>query len=258
MGIIQDSLLAVQKMTKRSVFIEKDLCFNILMWVTQWNGRIPIPAILKPRELWTGKQLLSAILPKINLKGKSNTGPAKDSNGHSLPNTFCAYDNRVTIQEGELLEGIIDKNTIGKSMGGLIHTIWLDCGPEETARFMNQVQQLVNYWVLQHSFSIGACDAVADVDTMKQIESTINKAKLQVLDLVRQGQRGKEGKLEIQPGRTMMESFEQLVNKVLNTARDHAGKSAQSSLDETNSVKAMVTAGSKGSFIILKLRFDLI
>jgi DNA-directed RNA polymerase II subunit RPB1 len=47
----------------------------------------------------------------------------------------------------------------------------------------------------------------------------------------------------------MIESFEQLVNKVLNTARDHAGKSAQSSLDETNSVKAMVTAGSKGSFI---------
>jgi DNA-directed RNA polymerase II subunit RPB1 len=48
----------------------------------------------------------------------------------------------------------------------------------------------------------------------------------------------------------VIESFEQLVNKVLNTARDHAGKSAQSSLDETrNSVKAMVTAGSKGSFI---------
>merc|ERR1719261_1528592 len=47
----------------------------------------------------------------------------------------------------------------------------------------------------------------------------------------------------------MIESFEQFVNKVLNTARDHAGKSAQSSLDESNSVKAMVTAGSKGSFI---------
>ena len=47
----------------------------------------------------------------------------------------------------------------------------------------------------------------------------------------------------------MIESFEQLVNRVLNTARDHAGKSAQSSLTEFNSVKAMVTAGSKGSFI---------
>jgi len=131
-------------------------------------------------------------------------------------------------------------------MGGMIHTAWLDQGHRENARFMNQVQQLVNYWVLQHSFSIGVTDAVADVDTMKQIESTINKSKLQVLDLVRQGQRGE---LETQPGRTMIESFEQYVNKVLNTARDHAGKSAQSSLDETNSVKAMVTAGSKGSFI---------
>jgi len=247
MGIIQDTLLAVQKMTKRSVFIEKDLAFNMIMWVsTHWDGRIPIPAILKPKELWTGKQLLSLILPKINLKGKANNGPPKDANGKLMPNTFNCYDHLVTIQEGELLEGTIDKKTIGSSMGGLIHTAWLDVGWAETARFMSQVQKLVNHWVLQYSFSIGACDAVADSGTMRQIESTIDKAKKQVQDLVRQGQLGE---LEIQPGRTMIESFEQLVNKVLNTARDHAGKSAQSSLDETNSVKAMVTAGSKGSFI---------
>ena len=250
MGIIQDSLLAVQKMTKRSIFIERDLCFNMLLWVTQWDGQIPIPAILKPKELWTGKQLLSMILPKINLKSKGNHGPPKDpksKTGEKMPNTFNMYDHEVTIQEGELLAGAIDKKTIGSAMGGLIHTCWLDVGHEETSRFMNQVQQLVNHWVLQCSFSIGATDAVADEATMRQIESTIDKAKKQVQDLVRQGQ---TGTLEIQPGRTMIESFEQLVNKVLNTARDHAGKSAQSSLDENrNSVKAMVTAGSKGSFI---------
>jgi DNA-directed RNA polymerase II subunit RPB1 len=247
MGIVQDTLLAVQKMTKRGVFIEKDLTFNMLMWVTQWNGRIPIPAIVKPRELWTGKQLLSTILPRINLKSSANNPPPKDPvTGKTKPNTFNMYDNVVTIQEGELLEGIIDKKTIGSGMGGLIHTSWLDAGFEETARFMNQVQQLVNHWILQYSFSIGAIDAVADPETMRQIESTIDKAKRQVQDLVRQGQLGE---LEIQPGRTMIESFEQLVNKVLNTARDHAGKSAQSALDETNSVKAMVTSGSKGSFI---------
>ncbi|KAG7372289.1 DNA-directed RNA polymerase subunit A' [Nitzschia inconspicua] len=244
MGIVQDTLLAVQKMTKRNTFISKDLCFNMLMWVNNWDGRIPIPAILKPVEYWTGKQMISMILPKINLTASANNGPPKGKKQN-----FNSYDSRVTIIEGELLEGTIDKKTIGKGMGGIIHTGWLDQGHEENARFMNQVQQLVNYWVLQCSFSIGACDAVADVATMKQIEATINKAKLQVLDLVRQGQLGKQGNLEIQPGRTMMESFEQLVNKVLNTARDHAGKSAQSSLDETNSVKAMVTAGSKGSFI---------
>eukprot|EP00548_Thalassiothrix_antarctica_P002465 CAMPEP_0194143634 /NCGR_PEP_ID=MMETSP0152-20130528/12758_1 /TAXON_ID=1049557 /ORGANISM="Thalassiothrix antarctica, Strain L6-D1" /LENGTH=1743 /DNA_ID=CAMNT_0038843123 /DNA_START=23 /DNA_END=5254 /DNA_ORIENTATION=+ len=246
MGIIQDSLLAVQKMTKRDIFMEKDLLFNLLMWIPHWDGNIPIPAIMKPKELWTGKQILSMILPKINLKSKGNSGPPKDANGKTMSNTFNAYDHLVTIQNGELLEGIVDKKTIGSGMGGLIHTAWLDVGWFENSKFMIQVQQLTNYWVLQHSFSIGVADAVADVKTMHQIESTINKSKDQVVDLVRQGQRGE---LEIQPGRTVIESFETYVNKVLNTARDHAGKSAQGSLDETNSVKAMVTAGSKGSFI---------
>eukprot|EP00580_Thalassiosira_gravida_P018881 CAMPEP_0201660330 /NCGR_PEP_ID=MMETSP0494-20130426/2988_1 /ASSEMBLY_ACC=CAM_ASM_000839 /TAXON_ID=420259 /ORGANISM="Thalassiosira gravida, Strain GMp14c1" /LENGTH=1751 /DNA_ID=CAMNT_0048138163 /DNA_START=124 /DNA_END=5379 /DNA_ORIENTATION=- len=239
MGIVQDSLLAVQKMTKRDVFIKKDLMMNILMWVSDWDGRIPLPALYKPEELWTGKQVLSLILPKINLRGKANSGGPGD-------NTFNAYDNLVRVMEGELIEGTIDKKTIGSGMGGIIHTAWLDVGYEDTARFMNQVQVVTNYWVLQSSFSIGVCDAIADVATMEQIASTINKAKMNVHDLVRKGQRGE---LETQPGRTMIESFEQLVNRVLNTARDHAGKSAQSSLTEVNSVKAMVTSGSKGSFI---------
>ncbi|GKC31291.1 DNA-directed RNA polymerase II subunit 1 isoform X1, partial [Tanacetum coccineum] len=50
-------------------------------------------------------------------------------------------------------------------------------------------------------------------------------------------------------GRTMMESFENKVNQVLNKARNDAGSSAQKSLSESNNLKAMVTAGSKGSFI---------
>ena len=39
------------------------------------------------------------------------------------------------------------------------------------------------------------------------------------------------------------------VNQVLNKARDDAGRFAQNSLQDTNNVVRMVTAGSKGSFI---------
>ena len=88
MGIVQDSLLAVQKMTKREVFLERDLVFNILMWITNWDGAVPPPAIFKPKELWTGKQIMSLILPKITLKAKANNGPSKDADGNVLPNTF--------------------------------------------------------------------------------------------------------------------------------------------------------------------------
>lgn len=104
MGIVQDSLIGVQKMTKRDVFLSRDLVFNLLMWVTNWDGRIPPPTIYKPQELWTGKQILSLILPKINLKGKANSGPGINPDGSAVTNTFNAYDHFVTIIEGELVE----------------------------------------------------------------------------------------------------------------------------------------------------------
>jgi DNA-directed RNA polymerase II subunit RPB1 len=56
--------------------------------------------------------------------------------------------------------------------------------------------------------------------------------------------------LEVQPGRSVTETFELRVNKVLNCARDDAGTNAHKSLKDSNiNVKAMVTASSKGSFI---------
>lgn len=54
MGIEQDALLAVTRMTKRNIFIEKDVMMNMCMWIQPWDGNIPAPAILKPRPLWTG------------------------------------------------------------------------------------------------------------------------------------------------------------------------------------------------------------
>lgn len=66
-GIVQDTLLGALLFTRRDTFIEKDMMMNLLMWVTNWDGKLPVPAILKPQPLWTGKQLISLILPKVNL-----------------------------------------------------------------------------------------------------------------------------------------------------------------------------------------------
>ncbi len=56
-GIVQDTLLGCRIMTKRDTFIEKDLFMNILMWLEDWDGSVPQPTILKPRPLWSGKQV---------------------------------------------------------------------------------------------------------------------------------------------------------------------------------------------------------
>lgn len=69
MGIVQDSLLGIYRMTKRDTFIDKALVMNILMFVDyDLEKGLPQPAILKPKPLWTGKQILSLVIPEtINL-----------------------------------------------------------------------------------------------------------------------------------------------------------------------------------------------
>ncbi|CAK4158500.1 unnamed protein product [Aphanomyces euteiches] len=257
LGIVQDSLLGVQKFTKRNIFIEKDLMMNMLMWVYTWDGKVPTPAILLPdktqagkyRPIWTGKQIMSTIMPNINFMGYCSTHE-KDPNKKDCDEPFrrkmSPRDTHVIVQNGELLAGIIDKKTIGAGAGGLIHNTVLELGNDEAKRFLGATQYLVNCWLVWHSFTVGISDTIADVKTLKSIVDIITNAKIQVQDLVVTGQKGK---LELQPGRTMIQTFEQFVNKVLNSARDQSGREAQGSLDETNNIKATVTSGSKGSYL---------
>ncbi|KAG6556309.1 hypothetical protein Mapa_002251 [Marchantia paleacea] len=240
-GIVQDTLLGCRKVTKRDAFIEKDVFMNILMWWEDFDGKIPIPTILKPRPVWTGKQVFNLIIPKqINLMRQSFGHPDGETGDMSPGDTV------VRIEKGELVCGILCKKSLGTSGGSLIHVIWEEVGPDAARKFLGHTQWLVNYWLLQQGFSIGIGDTIADSATMEKINDTIAKAKSDVKELIKQAQ---EKQLEAQPGRTMMESFENNVNRVLNNARDEAGSSAQKSLSESNNLKAMVTAGSKGSFI---------
>ncbi|XP_075488439.1 DNA-directed RNA polymerase II subunit RPB1-like [Primulina tabacum] len=241
MGIVQDTLLGCRKITKRDTFIEKDVFMNILMWWEDFDGKVPAPAILKPRPLWTGKQVFNLIIPKqINLL-RYSSWHQETERGFITPG-----DTQVRIEKGELLSGTLCKKTLGTSTGSLIHVIWEEVGPDAARKFLGHTQWLVNYWLLQNAFSIGIADTIADASTMEKIHETISNAKNEVKELIRAAQ---EKQLEAEPGRTMMESFENRVNQVLNKARDDAGSSAQKSLSESNNLKAMVTAGSKGSFI---------
>lgn len=54
MGIVQDTLCAARKLTKRDVFLDKDQMMNLLMHLPTWDGKMPMPAIIKPKPIWTG------------------------------------------------------------------------------------------------------------------------------------------------------------------------------------------------------------
>lgn len=82
---------------------------------------------------------------------------------------------QVLIQDGYLLEGTLCKKTLGASGGSLVHVIFMEAGPEAARAFLSQCQYTANYWLLQHGFSIGIGDTVADGATMLVINQTINR-----------------------------------------------------------------------------------
>ncbi|KAG1671615.1 hypothetical protein FOA52_006846 [Chlamydomonas sp. UWO 241] len=239
-GIVQDTLVGARLMTKRDSFIERDLMMNIMMNVQEWDGTLPCPAILKPRPIWTGKQIISTFVPEINLIRKSAW--AKDGD----PKDMSLDDSQVFIRRGELLTGTLCKKCLGANEGGMVHTIFSEHGPDGARVFINNMQQTVNHWMLQMSMSIGIADTVADDATMTTINEIIERAKEEVKKIIGQYQ---AGELEAQPGRTMQEAFENRVNAVLNKARDDAGKTAENSVNLVNNIVKMSSAGSKGSFI---------
>ncbi|KAF2140024.1 uncharacterized protein K452DRAFT_299980 [Aplosporella prunicola CBS 121167] len=236
MGIVQDTLCGVYKMCRRDTFITKDQVMNILMWVPDWDGTIPTPAILKPRPRWTGKQIASLALPDgLNLIRWPKT-----------PSPLT--DDGLCVQNGELLFGLLSKKIVGASSGGVIHTIYNEYGWEAAVSFFNGTQRIVNYWLLHNGFSIGIGDTVPNKDTTAAIEAAVQKQKQEVVEITDQAT---ADRLEPMPGMTKRETFESMVSARLNKARDDAGVATEKKVKDLNNVIQMARSGSKGSTINL-------
>jgi len=245
MGIVQDTLCAVRKMTKRDVFLTSDQMMNLLMFLPTWDGRMPMPAIIKPKPLWTGKQLFSMIIPgPVNLIRNHSTHPDDEDEG---PYKWLTVgDTKVLIEHGVLISGIVCSKTVGSASGSLLHVVFNELGHEVAGAFYGHIQTVVNNWLLLEGHTIGIGDTIADPLTYEDIQDTIRKAKQNVIEVIQKAH--KKG-LEPTPGNTLRQTFENQVNRILNDARDKTGASAQKSLSEYNNFKSMVVAGSKGSKI---------
>lgn len=245
MGIVQDTLTAVRKMTKRDVFLDKEQMMNILMFLPIWDGKMPQPCILKPKPLWTGKQVFSLIIPgNVNMTRTHSTHPDDEDGG---PYQWISPgDTKVVVEHGSLLMGILCKKSLGTSSGSLLHICFLELGHEVCGRFYGNIQTVVNNWLLWEGHSIGIGDTIADPQTYLEIQKAIKKAKEDVIEVI---QKAHNMDLEPTPGNTLRQTFENQVNRILNDARDKTGGSAKKSLTEYNNLKAMVVAGSKGSNI---------
>lgn len=141
MGIVQDTLLGIRKFTLRDTFLEWAQVQNILLWLPGWDGSIPTPALLKPKPLWSGKQILSMTIPKgINIAKRADN-----------PSPNHITDEEVIVENGELLCGIIVKKMAGASANGFIDVIFREKGPEAARDWISTCQ--VNWVAFDFAYS---------------------------------------------------------------------------------------------------------
>jgi DNA-directed RNA polymerase II subunit RPB1 len=235
MGIVQDSLAGVYKLTRRDTFLTKQQVMDVMLWVPDWDGIIPRPAILKPSPRWTGKQIISMVIPKtVSIFNAPDDG--------DLP----LQDGGLCIQNGELFYGLLTKKNVGAAGGGIVHICYNELGPAGAMAFLNGVQRVVNYWLLHVGHSIGIGDTVPDPATIEKIQNHIDTHKAKVVEITALAT---ANKLEALPGMNIRQTFESKVLLELNGVRAKAGETTHKSLKDLNNAVTMASSGSKGSEI---------
>jgi len=152
-GLIQDHVASAVKLTCKDTFLTSAQ-FQQLVYVSLAglpgteiitpadHISLPTPAILRPRSLWTGKQVVTALLahlcrpplPKLNLDAKAKTPATAFGEEH--------MEHEVVFRCGELLCGVLDKGAIGSSSLGIVHTVYELYGPELAGRLLGAFGKL--------------------------------------------------------------------------------------------------------------------
>jgi DNA-directed RNA polymerase I subunit RPA1 len=192
-GLIQDHVVSGVKLTCRDTFLSKQE-FQQLVYiaVTGLPGTevisyheeiiLPCPAILKPIQRWTGKQVISTLikhlcrppLPSLHLDGKTRTPP-----------TAFGEDQRehiVIFRFSELLCGVMDKAAIGSSSLGIVHAVYELYGPELAGRLLNAFGRLFTFYLQDAGQSCGIEDltlnTMADDERKKLLVKVAKDAEI--------------------------------------------------------------------------------
>ena len=198
----------------------------------RWDGKIPPPAKTDPVPLWSGQQVVSALLPAVHLAmGNKVWDEAK---GKEDPNY-------VIIKNGKIQQGVLDGDIFDRA---LIHILYNDFSPEMTVDFIDSLQSVVAVYLQNSGFSVGMSDLIADEGTLGTIAENMNTLKKQIESLHLQVHMGL---FDNASGRTNQEEFEGKVFRILDKARDAAGKTGLKSLATNNRMVNMVKCGSKGA-----------
>jgi DNA-directed RNA polymerase beta' subunit len=220
-GIVQDTLVGVYRITRPGTEFNKREFMNMMMWNKRFDGTLP----QTENNKYSGQHVVSELLPPINIEMQNSS------------------ENMVRIREGHVQEGVMDKGIFAKPSKGIIHVTYNDYGPQTAVDLIDNMQNTMESYLVLNGFSVGISDLIADEQTKARMEEEIQKRKKEIGDIMLQVHLDL---FDNNTGQTNQQAFEDRVFKVLNQATDESGKIGQSSLADENRMTAMVRSGSKG------------
>lgn len=249
----QDFITGGYLLTQKDAFFHRgQVCQIISQLITNDSEmsdvviNLPPPAIIKPVNLWTGKQIFSLmlkpsqssrVLANLVTKGKSYTSQEE----------FCVKDSYVIIRNSELLAGSMDKSTLGSGTKTCIFYILLrDWGQDVACTAMWRLSRVTSWYLMNRGFSIGIGDVTPSKSLLKMKADLVNNGYDKCDEYIKQLQ---EGSLQSSAGQSEEETLESLILRELSAIRDKAGKASLTALHKSNAPLTMALCGSKGSFI---------
>ncbi|KAG5680123.1 hypothetical protein PVAND_009648 [Polypedilum vanderplanki] len=195
-GLIQDHIISGVKLSMRGKFFTReDYQQLVYQGLNSKTGRIITlpPTILKPRTLWSGKQVFSTLILNIVPEGKrllNLTSVAKIGahlwqteekrkwkyGGSELQDNEMS-ESEVIIRSGLLLVGVLDKNHYGATPYSLIHCIYELYGGEVSTKLLSAFTRVFTTFLQWEGFTLGVRDILVMTSADKQRTEIIKKSR---------------------------------------------------------------------------------
>ncbi len=242
-GGLQDYVSGAYLLTSKSTILTREDVIDLL-GVTGYRGPLPEPAILKPRHCWTGKQLISLFLPKdFNYRRRATLGKAAVL---ACIDEDCPHDSIVIVKKGVLLEGVLDKASIGREEPeSMLHWIIKEYGEDAGRKFMDNVYRMFLRYVEKHGLTLSYSHIEVPVEVLVNVKKIIDSKKREALELIDKYRRGE---LEPKPGRTVEETLEEEITDLLSKRLlDEVAEAITPYFDLRNPVIIMARTGARGN-----------
>ncbi|MEM1834135.1 MAG: DNA-directed RNA polymerase subunit A' [Thermosphaera sp.] len=242
-GGLQDYISGAFILTSKSTILRKHEVAELL-GVAGYHGEMPEPAILKPKEYWTGKQLVSVFLPKdMNFRRNSKLAGAS---ALRCVDEDCPHDSLIIVKKGILLEGVLDKASIGREEPeSLVHWLIKEYGEDLGRMFKDKVYKMFLRASEKYGLSMSYSHLSLPGPARERIKQIILDKKARVDELIKQY---KEGRLTPRPGKTPEETLEdEIVDLLSKRLLDDVADTITPYFTLTNPVVVMARTGARGN-----------